>query len=667
MTSLQQCKFIKVFPDEKIKITEGSSVYSLMQACAKHIEILPESFHIFRIVQKRSILFPFRKKLPNYIKSNCPLTFRVVDFNFDLEGACFKDISLLNYLYHQVVFDLFSGTCTIDESSSILEVVAADILKLFHQFSCQDLKEAYDLYFELFESRLTLKNRLSFEKFESICNQINAPSEFSCLVHIVTVYAKEIFSDLNIIKRKFNAKMTNKCSGAKGKTLEKKFFIEVSQNHVMAKSDDRQHEDIFFLFKQDQQSSENNAHNKILQHISFQDRTSVSLVYKIGQQSNPLLVSLKNTKELEAFASLIDYYFYSVSPCNFLITKFHDIKIDDNSLQYMPDNSFNLISRDPYVSYFMDAEDARNGLQKVSKHAGSYTIVSKHHSFLLLYTIQDKITSKQICRREGLYQIVGNEACKTKSIKSFVAMLKPTIEGQRVNLDKHMPDSVLMDVLSFGHFHANIPPMLVNIRRPYIHCSYTHKTYDGSFEDLSGHETKCKVIEFSELIDRRWFVELYSSLLQVNKDSILKYIGLCKIGRAPRVYAFVKYDSMIHLDKFLEETPPAPYTSLSIIQQITSALMKLHAMKIEHGCPAPHHILIDTLSCQSAYQTPQLGINIKLTDVGLSKKMFLKEPSENPFCIKNPFCTKDGQFELRWLPESVLMNPSPAFSVSLDR
>merc|ERR1719204_1345671 len=47
--------------------------------------------------------------------------------------------------------------------------------------------------------------------------------------------------------------------------------------------------------------------------------------------------------------------------------------------------------------------------------------------------------------------------------------------------------------------------------------------------------------------------------------------------------------------------------------------------------------------------------------------MFMKEPSRNPFCIKNPFCTEDRRFELRWLPENFLMHPMPAFSVSLDR
>jgi serine/threonine protein kinase len=668
MTSLQQCKFIKLFPDEKIKITEGSSVYSLMQACASQIEILPESFNCFRIVQKRSLLLPYRKKLPNYGKSNYPLTFRVVDFNFDLKGACLKDLSLLNYLFHQVIFDLFGDTCTFDCNleSSVLEVLTADILKLFHQCCCLNLKGAYDSYFEFHESRASLKSKLPFEKFEKSCSKVKLSSEFSCLVHIVTVYAKEIYPHLNIIKRTFNAKISNKYSGVRGKALEKKFLVEVSQKYILAKSDDKQHEDIFFL-KQDQQSSEKNMHSKILQHLSFQDRSSVTLVYKIGSQSDPVVMYFKSTKELEAFVSLIDYYFYSVSPYNFLITRFHDIKIDENSVQHIPDSSFNLINRDPYVSHFMDAEDAKNGLQQVLKHTGSYSIVSKNHSFLLLYTIQDKITAKQICRREGLYQIVGNEACKTKSIKSFVAMLKPTIEGRRVDLDKYMSDSVLMDVLVFSNFRANIPPMLVNIRYPYIDCSYTHKTYNGSFEDFSGHETKCQVIEFSELMERRWFIDLYSSLLKVNKDSIVKYIGLCKIGRTPRLYAFVNFDSMMHLDKFLEQSPPAPYTSLSIIQQISSALKKLHSLKIEHGCPAPHHILIDTTSFQSALDPPQLGLNIKLTDVGLSKMMFMKEPSRNPFCIKNPFCTEDRRFELRWLPENFLMHPMPAFSVSLDR
>ncbi|KAL5257476.1 hypothetical protein ACHWQZ_G012424 [Mnemiopsis leidyi] len=670
MTSLQHCKFVKLFPDEKIKIAEGSSVYSLMQACASQIEILPEFFHIFRIVQKRSILLPYRKKLPNFIKGNAPLTFRVVDFNFDLQSACYKDLSLLNYLYHQVMFDVFSDANAIDSFSlPIFQVLAADILKLVHQLDCKNVKEAYNLYFELYDSRLPFKSRLSYEKFENVCSKINSCSEFSCLVHIVTVYAKEIYPELNIIKRTYNAKMSNKCPGAKGKSLEKKFFLEVLEKCIIAKSDDKQHEDIFFL-KLDKQSPECNSHGKVLQHISFLDRNSISLVYKIGTQSDPVVLSFKSAKELEAFSSLIDYYFYSVTPYNFLITKFNDMKIDENSVQHLPDSIYNLINRDPYVSHFMDAEDAKNGLQKVLQHTGSFAVVSKLQSFLLLYTIQDKITSKQICRREGLYQIVGNEACKTKSIKSFVTILKPTIEGRRVNLDKHMSDSVLIDVLTFDNFLGNIPPMLVSIKHPYVHCSYTHKTYDGSFLDLSGHEKKCKVLEFSEMIDRRRFLEIYTSLLPITRGNIVKYIGLCKIGRTPRIYAFVNYGTMTYLDKFLDETPPAPYTSLSIIQQIASALKKLHSLKIEHGCPAPHHVLVDTLSCQSAYETPQLGINVKLTDIGLTKMMFLKETTKNPFCMKNPFCTNDRQFELRWLPENFLMHPSSStssFSVSVDR
>ena len=669
MTSLQQCKFVKLFPDEKIKITEGSSVYSLMQACAGQIEILPEFFNIFRIVQKRSILLPYRKKLPNYSKSNSPLTFRVVDFNFDLESACYKDLSLLNYLYHQVMFDLFSDANTIDSFTlPIFQVLTADILKLGHQSDCQNLKEAYNLYFELYESRLSLKNRFSYEKFETICSKINSSSEFSCLVHIVTVYAKEIYPELNVIKRTYNAKVSNKSPGAKGKSLEKKFYLEVSEKCIIAKSDDKQHEDVFFL-KQDKQAPECNAHSKVLQHINFEDRNSVSLVYLIGTQSDQTVVlSFKSAKELEAFSSLVDY-FYSVTPYNLSIKKFSDMKIDENSVQHLPDSIYNLINRDPYVSYLMDAEDAKNGLQKVLQHTGSFAVVSKLQSFLLLYTIgiKETIKSKPICRREGLYQIVGNEACKTKSIKSFVAFLKPTIEGRRVNLDKHMTDSVLIDVLTFENFLGNIPPMLVSIKHPYVHCSYTHKTYNGSFLDLSGHETKCKVLEFSETIDRRKFMEIYTSLLPITRVNIVKYMGLCKIGRTPRIYAFVDYGSMTYLDKYLEETPPAPYTSLSIIQQIASALKKLHSLKIDHGCPAPHHVLVDTMSCHSAYETPQLGINVKLTDVGLTKMMFLKEISKNPFCMKNPFCVKDRQFELRWLPENFLMQPSSAFSVSVDR
>lgn len=636
-----------------------------MQACASHLEILPESFNFFRIVQKRSILLPYRKKLPNHSKSNFPLTFRVVDFNFDLKGACFKDVSLVNYLCHQIIFDLFSDTCHLDETleSSLFEVLTADILKLLHQCCCNNLKEAYNLYFELFESRVSLKSRFSFEKFEASCNRMNLSSEFSCLLHIITVYAKAIYPHMNIIKRTFNAKISNKYSGVRGKALEKKFLVEVSLKYVLAKSEDKQHEEIFFL-KQDQDI---NSHSKILQHLSFQDRSSVTLVYKVGSQSDPVMLNFKSTKELEAFVSLIDYYFHYVSPYNFLITKFHDMKIDENAVQYIPESGYNLINRDPYVSHFMDAEDAKNGLQQVLKHTGSYTIVAKNHSFLLLYTIQDKITAKQICRREGLYQIVGNEACKTKSIKSFVAMLKPTIEGQRVNLDKHMSDSVLMDVLVFSNFNSCIPPMLVNIRRPYIQCSYTHKIYNGSFEDLSGHETKCQVIEFSEMVERRHFSELYNNLLQIRTDSIVKYIGLCKVGRSPRIYAFVSSNSMSYLDKFLEQSTPARYTCLSIIQQIASGLTKLHSLKIEHGCPAPHHILVDTSPCHSAYQPPELGLKVMLTDVGLSKMMFLKEPAKNPFCVKNPFCTEDRRFELRWLPENFLIHPLQAFSVSLDR
>lgn len=653
MTSLQQAKFIKLFPDEKIKITEGISAFDLMQVCATEINILPESFNLFRIVQKNCILLPYKKKISNNLKMNPALTFRVVDFHFDIEEYCNKDISLLSYLYNQAMFDIFINSLVPHVNAFVIDIVVTDILRLSFLVECNNLKDAYNLYFEMHQNRTHIKEHVSLVTVLEIIKSLKIYSETLCMLHIVKTYTEKLYPSMNIIKRMFNVKIQTKPSG-KIKQSERKFTITISSDHVSAHSDDKEFETTL-------------NYNK-MHSIIIHDKFSLSINYCGLPQSEPIIISFKTPKLLEAFAALVDFYSCLVSPSKLLLTKFCDTKTDEKSVQYTYSCLYNIITRNPYLSHSIDPANAKLGLEKIMHRSGSYTIISSGNSLCLLYAIQDKIVLKPLLCKDGLYQIADYEAYRFNDIRELVLNLKPKnkINEERVHLTNHVSDSLLFDVLTSNDFEFNIPQMLVDISRPAIHVTWIYKIFNGNFENLSGEKTQCKCIEFSELVTQKAILDIAHSLQSISSDEIVQYIGACKSGRSPKVYAFVSFSpSMIYLDQYILNDPVPVYIKFKIIEKLVFALQKLHSCKIEHSCPAPHHILIDPSSCASVYDPLEMRINLMLTDVGITKKMFLKEPSKNPFC-QDPI-QRTATCELRWMPGCFLLYSSPNFSVSLDR
>ena len=656
MTSLQQTRFIKIFPDEKIKITEGISVFGLMQECATEIELLPESFNFFRIVQKNCILLPFIRKISTNMKYNStPLFFRVVDLHFNIEEYCNKDLSLLSYLYNQAMFDFFISSFVPDvDRFMMIEIIVVDILRLRYHVGNASFIDVYNLYFEMYPNRTQFKDHVSFVKFTEISKTLKSCfSETLCMIHIVKSYAEKLYPSMGIIKRTFNVKIQTKSTG-KIKQSERKFSISVNSDHVSAVSDDKVFETLL-------------SYNKI-RSIVIHDKLLLSINYCGLTQSEPISVSFKTPKLLEAFAALVEYYFCLLSPSKLLLTNFFDIKTDDKSVQFTESYLYNLISRNPHLSHSIDPINAKLGLEKILNRSGTYAIICNGNSLCLLYAIQDRIQPKAVLCKGGLYQIADNVARRYNDIRDLVLNLKPKdmISEERVNLTNQVSDSLLIDVLTSDDFVFNIPPMLVDISRPAIYSSWINKVFNGHFENLSGDKIKCKCIEFSKHVSRKHIFDISQSLLKVSFDEIVQYIGLCKSGRSPKLYAFVNFpSSMVYLNQFILTDSVPVYMKLKIIEKIVYALQKLHGYKIEHSCPAPHHILIDPLSCTSAYDPLEIQINLKLTDVGITKKMFLQDYSKNPFC-QEPI-QRDAPCELRWMPGSFMMHSSPNFSVSLDR
>ena len=647
MGTIQQPKCIKLFTNKKLKLQNQQSVFSILKKCAHIIDISRESFQLFRLVQKKTVILPQRKKLPPYLAHAQPIYYRVVDFSFDISSFCLRDPSLKTYLYYQIMHDILEEPIAKVSKELIEELLIFDIIRLAKVMCSVNIESAYDVYFAMFDSLIIYQSPDLAKTTKRFYEKNSGITETQCTLEFIILYAKKVHPVLQVLKNSFHIKSPSFQSFNRQKPGEK-LSITVSK-------------DVLIITARDDPDNNVKLNLVEINQIQMCEKNSVVLLY--GETKSHVTLNFKNLKHVDTFVSLCQYYYFPINSSRLLVTKYFDVKVAESSVVYNHDERYNLIHRNPMVSYFSSYDLAEQCLQRITKSSGWFMISAVYKPsrpcFFLSYSIQQMVKRTLIHSKDGLLQIgtsVNDNQKRFSDITDLVTSISPSIDGEKQKLLHSLTDHMIIDILTVDDFLLNIPQTFIRLIQPPVMVTWFYKVLSGTFEDFSGNKMPVKFLEFNENVHKD-ICRVTKSLQSLSDDCIVKYSGMCKIGTYNKTVVMLDFSNSYQLlQSFLENTSDISYISLLRIGHfVGNALMWLNSKGITHGCPSPSNILI----CQSSLQ-------IKLFNIGLTKSIFSRVDWENNPFLQKPLC-KSAKNDLRWLPADVIIGTESPNSSFVDR